>query len=116
MTEQHDDVKKPRKPKTPGMSMGMKFEVMQAIRNADPSSPDATVAAALSAAHGREISAQQVGKYRADMGLARVRKQTAAELMSELAASKARIKDLEAGAVPDPDADRADEPASIPAE
>lgn len=92
------EVKKPRKPKSPSMSMRMKFDVLTAINGADPKSPDATVAAALSVTHSRPISEQQVGKYRKELGLASVGKPKQADLLAYLAAANARIAALEAAA------------------
>ena len=89
--------KKPRKQKTPSMSIRMKFDVMTAINGADPKSLDATVAASLSVTHGRTISAQQVGKYRKELGLASVGNPKQADLLIDLAAAQARIAALEAG-------------------
>jgi hypothetical protein len=91
--------KKPRKPKAPSMSIKLKFDVMTAINGADAKTPDATVAASLTIAHGRTISAQQVGKYRKELGLASVGKQKQADLLADLAAAQARIAALEAAAV-----------------
>lgn len=90
--------KKARKPKAPGMSIKTKFDVMTLINGADPKSPDATLAARLSVTHGRPISAQQVGKYRKELGLASVGKPPHADLVNDLAAANARIAALEAAA------------------
>ena len=90
--------KKPRKPKTPGMSIKTKFDVMTLINGADPKSPDATLAARLSVTHGRPISAQQVGKYRKELGLASVGKPSHADLQAELFAAREIIAALEAAA------------------
>ena len=80
------------------MSIRTKFDVMSAINIADPKSPDATVAAGLSVTHERAISAQQVGKYRKELGLASVGKPSQADLQAELFAAHARIAALEAAA------------------
>ena len=73
---------KARKPKGPSMSTAQKFDLLNMIRNAPASTPDATLAEQASAQFGRKIVALQVSKYRKEFGIASVGRPKAAAMQA----------------------------------
>ena len=83
-----------RKPRSPSLTMAQKFDLLAFIKLSDPTLPDATLAAEASAKFGHAVTAQSVAGYRKQFGMASVKKPSAADLLAENAALKARIAEL----------------------
>lgn len=81
----------PRAPRAPQMTIAQKFEVMNMVKSAPASMPDATLAAAISHQLGRQIQQQTVANYRKEFGLQSVRKPSAQALQAHIDALRAQV-------------------------
>jgi len=91
-------VKTPRKPKAPAMPLPMKFELLNFVKNADPSIPDSTLAQLAGQHIGRVVQQQTVSEYRKQFGIANVRKLSANQLAAYVEVLKDQLR--LAGVVP----------------
>jgi hypothetical protein len=100
-------LKTPKVPKTAKgavktrMSMKERFDLMQFIKDADPATPDATLAAEASVGLGRPVAQITVRSYRENFGLASVPKPRAGNLFKRIAQLEQAILAL-GGKIPTP--------------
>lgn len=101
-----------RKAKAKPLPLAARFELMQSVKDADPTLPDAVLADALSVKFARTVAPATVTEYRKQFGLASVKKPTAAQLATYIDMLKVQIAGLGAVPVPFPTFTDADDSGS----
>lgn len=94
--------KAPRKPKAPALPLAQKFQLMEFVKTADASIPDATLAHMASELVGRVVAQQTISNYRTEFGIANVRKPNSAQLSAyvELLKDQLRAAGIEPAEAP----------------
>ncbi len=84
----------PKKERIAPMSTAQRFELMTFVKNANPRTPDRSLAAAASELFDRDISPQTITGYRKEFGIPSVAMPTRDELQAQVDAQADRIHDL----------------------
>ena len=84
-------VPKQRKAKIPTLPLAVRFEIMNLVKTADRTTPDATLTAMATAIAGRPVPQQTISAYRKQFGIPSVRKPGVKSLQARITMLEALI-------------------------
>jgi tRNA U34 5-methylaminomethyl-2-thiouridine-forming methyltransferase MnmC len=78
-------VPRAKRAKAPTLPLAVRYELMALVKNADRSTPDATLASQASQIAGRQVQQQTISGYRKQFGIPSVRKPGVKSLQARIA-------------------------------